>query len=506
MKKIKSILVMLLCVILCVLPLASCSEDDPGDETTSDPTASAVSKSPEDEFPHPDYYNDTTIRILCVEKARHIYGELQFVPDEESNFSAINKAVKERNDFIASKYGLKMEVFPTKYPDEKLRTDIQSGDANYDLVSESVDRMLQCVTENMFWSLDGLLDMNHAWWDKTAMDSISIGGKTYFVSGDAIITDDDNTYLYLYNKDIYSNNADLTGDYGDIYELVRSGKFTLDVFTEMCKKVAQPDENGEWGTEATYGNLSSSYSATVMMNGCGIAIASPDPATGYFQLNIMNGESVSAFDKVYKVMSDKHVTNRAELLINKIPEATSKYGFAELEYMFINGRGLFYSTTATSISSLKTRAEGLDFEFGVLPNPKYDEAQEKYYNTVNRFHSTVLGIPVTNEGDQREATCVLMQALGCYSADVTKAYYEQTLQTQALQDDADAEMLDLVYNNRFYDLGAMFGWADGRLVNLYGNAIANDATNQLTSLWQAIQTQVETDMQATVDAYKASLT
>ncbi len=506
MKQLKSILAILLGVILCVLPLASCSKGDSGDETTSNPTSSTVSKNPEDEFPYPDYYNDTTIRILCVEKARHIYGELQFVPDEESSFSAISKAVKERNDFIASKYGLKMEIFPTKYPDEKLRTDIQSGDASYDLVCESVDRMLQCVTENLFWSLDGLLDTNHAWWDKTAMESISIGGKNYFVSGDAMITDDDNTYLYLFNKDLYNDNADLTGEYGDIYELVRSGKFTLDVFTEMCRKVAQPDENGEWGIEATYGNLSSSYSATVMMNGCGIATASPDPATGYFKLNIMNGESVSAFDKVYAAMSDKHLTQRAELLINKIPEASSKYGFAELEYMFINGRGLFYSTTASSISALKTRAEGLDFEFGVLPNPKYSEDQANYYNTVNRFHSTVLGIPVTNEGEHREATCVLMQALGCYSSDVTKAYYEQTLQTQALTDDVDAEMLDLVYNNRFYDLGAMFGWGNNGLVNLYGNAIANDATNQLTSLWQSIQTSVESDMQATVDAYNASLT
>lgn len=505
MKALRSTLAILLIMLFCVLPLASCSEKEEGKASGESNSSTVSMVDPAEEFPYPDYFNDTTIRILCVETARHTYGELQFVPNEESNFAAINKAVKERNDFIKSKYGLKIEIFPTQYPDEELRKVIQVGDTSYDLVCESVDRMLQCVTENLFWSLDGLLDTNKAWWDTDAMNSISVGGKTYFVSGNAIITDDDNTYLYLFNKDMYQNNADLSGGYGDIYDLVRSGKFTVDVFTEMCRKVAKPNNDGEWDINATYGNLSSSYSATVMMNGFGIATASPDPATGYFQLNIMNGESLSAFDKVYTVMSDKHLTQRAELIIGQGP-VTSKYGFAELESMFINSKGLFYSTTATSISALKTRSEGLDFEFGVLPNPKYNEAQENYYNTVNRFHSTVLGIPVTNEGSQLEATCVLLQALGCYSDDVTRAYYEQTLQTQALTDDADAEMLDLVYNNRFYDLGAMFGWGNGNFVNLYGSAIANDATNQLTSLWQAIQSSVEADMQATVDAYNASLT
>ena len=157
------------------------------------------------------------------------------------------------------------------------------------------------------------------------------------------------------------------------------------------------------------------------------------------------------------------------------------------------------------VSILKTRSEGLDFEFGVLPIPKYDVHQTRYCNTVNRYHSTVIGIPISS-AEKLEAATVLMQALGYYSEGVTNAYYQQTLQFQALSANDDAEMLDLIYENRFYDLGSMFNWGSDALANMYGTLIANDASNQIASYWDSISSKVTTAMEETVKAYQDSLT
>ncbi len=507
MLRFKSMFCLLMALLLCGTILVSCGDDT--DETSSvgisgntnsDDTVSADEGV---KFPFEEYYKDQTIKILCVETARHTYGELQFVPNDESNYTAVSEAVRSRNDLIEQNHGIKIEISSTQYPATELRTLIESGTCEFDLVCESVDRMVQSVAENLFWSLDDIVNYDYPWWDKEAIESISIAGKHYFLSGDCMITDDDNTYLYLYNKDMYEDNATLSDTYGDLYKLVRDGAFTLDIFEEMCKVVSHPSEDGLWDFNATYGNLSHAYGATVLMNGCDFATASPDD-NGYFKINVGTDHGISLFDKVYSVMSNKQVTQRAELIIGQ-GSTPSTYGFAELEEMFVNGRGLFYNTTSSSISILKTRSDGLDFDFGVLPIPKYDEHQTRYCNTVNRYHSTVMGIPISSS-ENLEAACVLLQALGFYSEGVTNAYYQQTLQLQALTANDDAEMLDLIYENRFYDLGAMFNWGSDALANFYGYLIANDSANQIASYWDSISSKVTAGMEETVKAYQESLT
>ena len=165
--------------------------------------------------------------------------------------------------------------------------------------------------------------------------------------------------------------------------------------------------------------------------------------------------------------------------------------------MFVNGRGLFYNTTSGSISILKSA--NLDFEFGVLPIPKLNKEQENYCNTVNRYQSTGLAIPTTVPAARLEKIAFALQTLGFYNADVIRAYYQTTLQLQAVQSDDDAEMLDIVYNNRFYDIGAIYEW--GKLVNLYGSVIANSSANTLVSSWEAMESAVQSAMEQAVIDY-----
>lgn len=498
--------VLLISLVLAVLMLfCACAPQMPDDQSKDVPSVDGDESSQggdtsEEGFPYADHEPfNTTVTIYTVATSRHPYGELQFVPNDESSYGQVSSAVANRNNLIEEKYGIKINVEAEPYPTEKLKQYIDSGVCTYDLVCDSVDRMVTNVTERLFFEIDDLVDLSNPWWDSEAIDAITLSDGHYFVAGDALITDDDNTYLTLFNKSLYEENQDVNAEYGDIYQLVRDHKFTYDAFYQISRAVSTPDSSGQWSTEATYGNLSHSYGATIMFNGSGEALAEKT-ADGGVEVNVVSRRATDVFEKVYNLMSDQQVTTRAELLIGKIPEAKSTYGFAELEYMFVNGRGLFYNTTSSSISLLKTSTAQRDFEFGVLPIPTYQEGDD-YHCAVNRYQSCVIGIPTSCK--QTEAAAFLLEALGYYSKEVTDAYYSLTLQLQALEDDADAEMLDIVYSSKFYDLGAIYTWGTSpALAGLQGAVIANPNGNELASKYDAMKDSVESAIAQTLEQYQ----
>ena len=141
----------------------------------------------------------------------------------------------------------------------------------------------------------------------------------------------------------------------------------------------------------------------------------------------------------------------------------------------------------------------------MLPIPLYDTDQEHYCNTVNRYQSSALAIPSNVPEDRVREAVLALQALGFYNGDVIRAYYLQTLQLQALVSDEDAEMLDIVYNNRFYDIGAIFGWGGStNLENIYQSLIGDTSSNKLISLWESAKPSIESAMEKTLEAYNNS--
>ena len=92
----------------------------------------------------------------------------------------------------------------------------------------------------------------------------------------------------------------------------------------------------------------------------------------------------------------------------------------------------------------------METDFGVLPYPKYDEAQKEYYSRVSYYWANI--IPVTNT--KLDMTGAILEALNCESANyVVPAYYNIALKTKYSRDEESAAMLDLIFENRVVDLG-----------------------------------------------------
>ena len=144
-------------------------------------------------------------------------------------------------------------------------------------------------------------------------------------------------------------------------------------------------------------------------------------------------------------------------------------------------------------------------DFYLIPCPKFDEAQESYYNRVSTVYATCVAIP-KNVRDP-EMSAIITDALMQASTKTTKfAYFQTIMQDRKVQDTESEDMLQIIFDSRVYDLASIYHWggtneADLNSISGFMNAIAISGTNTFTSQWQAIESSVKADMEDTLDAY-----
>lgn len=115
---------------------------------------------------------------------------------------------------------------------------------------------------------------------------------------------------------------------------------------------------------------------------------------------------------------------------------------------FQEGRLLFGAWALTEIQSLRNCEQ----DFGVLPFPKYDEAQKNYHCIISTGLTPAVSIPITNPNPSQAG--LILEAMAYYSVDtVTHAYYDLSLNSRFIRDEESSEMFDIMFANSVYDFG-----------------------------------------------------
>ena len=117
---------------------------------------------------------------------------------------------------------------------------------------------------------------------------------------------------------------------------------------------------------------------------------------------------------------------------------------------FEEGRELFLAEITGYLGRFREMAD----DFGVVPYPKYNKDQKRYYTT-NDPCIMVFSIPAFNyKQDQLDRSEMIFEALCCESyKTIRPAYYVDVLSGKQTRDVRDYEMLDLIKNSRVYDFG-----------------------------------------------------
>jgi hypothetical protein len=151
---------------------------------------------------------------------------------------------------------------------------------------------------------------------------------------------------------------------------------------------------------------------------------------------------------------------------------------AEMMAQWMSGRVMFFDGLLKYASNMRD----MEDDFGILPLPKFDEAQAKYCTTpgagINLF-----AVPVTVKDS--ECVSAVLEGLAILGhQDIIPTYYDTVLKSKYARDEESAEMLDLIRENIIVDFGAqIYGHTDNKL-NSIGYFLA-EGTDNFASFYAA---------------------
>ncbi len=372
----------------------------------------------------------------------HTPWETYDVYAESENGDPINDAVFQRNRILEEHYNIKIVENPILYPADNMQKLIIAGDDTIDVFMDGLNALTKMTTGNMLYDYNEIeeIQLEQPWWDQQMRTELSIAGKSFFATGDISVMDNEATWCILFNKKMIEDY-----DMGDPYELVRTGKWTLDQMYEMAKAVAKDvDGDGKMTGADQFGFLTETYNVYALWVGGNNMIIEKDdnelPVSSMY-----NERSASVYDKVLEMQFDASVSG--------IAGSTIFPAYSDMNVCFTEGRGLFDYGAMALVSDFRES----ETDFGILPSPKYDEAQENYRNTFSPYNLMAYAIPVTAGDISRTGT--IMEAMAQVSQHLlTPAYMDVSLKGKFIRDEESEEMIELLLATRSYDLGAIFQW------------------------------------------------
>ena len=403
------------------------------------------------------------------------------------NDPVVNEAIYKRNRNMEEKYNFLVKE--TKMTGDRvastLKNCVNAGSDDYDLVSPMTQAAPALATSNFLVDLNKVpyLDFAKPWWNNSVGHYFSMGGRLFFTCPDFTISDKDNVAVFMYNKKL-AENLGIDGA-ETLYGLVEEGKWTLDKMKELAK-AAPADLNGDGvikGADDRFGLSCCGWLYTYLLAGFDETIIKKD-ANDLPYLACKTERFADAYAAMVEFLFDREVVVR---------EYTDTPNL-RTEEMFVNDKALFCAQVLACVRLYKNMGS----DFALLPFPKFDETQEKYCTPA--LASQCLVIPTTNSN--LEKTGFLVEALSAESRRIViPAYYEISIGTKYLRDEISVRMLDIILDNRIYDINnSMYNW--GGFSGAF-DAAASKGDKNFASLLEKNEAKIEAAMQKTIDAFAA---
>lgn len=363
-----------------------------------------------------------------------------------------------------------------------VNTAMMSGDDEYDVYDIPSHIATGLILKDSFRPISELegISSDKPWWDENIRETLTFDGKCYSLLGDvSLMLGEAHLVMYL-NKDI----ADTLG-LEDHYELVRSGKYTLDRLGEDVRAAALDlNGNGETDFEDRFGACTSARVMTYLM----ISGEEPIVQTGNDGLPYFEGlseKAVDMFGKIKSFMFDKTLT---------IVEGSRLVPSDKIwQSPFLEGRSLYMFEPLGYTKLMRD----LDFDYAVLPMPKYDEAQKEYLTPVLQYVHTMY---VTKVNGNTKMIGTALENLSAESyKELRPAYFETVLNNKRVRDDESIEMLDIIFANRVLNPLTIFDWGGlSGTLNQKAQGTSDNIVSDIAKSTPRIQSEIE----KTVEYYR----
>lgn len=480
------ILSVLLLLSICLASFSACGG---GSGKTSDTTAgngagadnAAESTDSELKSDLPDVnYNGYEFRLLNGNTST--WMTIFKVTAEAETGDTLIDSIFRRNMNVEDKYGVKISEISTTSARSDVQKSILAADNAFDVSLMIMADSFATALAALSVEYDDIpyVDIDKPWWVQNSIEDLSINHRVYFAVSTFDTTHYDGARTLFFNKKLMSDFK-----LGDIYGMVDEGKWTIDAFGGMCSAVAADlNGDGKWNAGDRYG-----YTSYEGMNGqtflAGIdakASLSKDADDLPF-FNLDNEEYHTKFAKLASVLND---TPGAK---NPLGDAAT-HGDVDA---FLSDYALFYIECLANCKHLRT----METDFGIIPPPKYDEAQEEYMSLAGNPY--FMCVPITSTDLER--TGVIMEALAYESIDtVAVAFYDVLLMGKVTRDNASEKMLDLIFNSlSFFHPLCLTSLHDKLIVMVDRNE------TDLASFFAANTEIIQKEINAAIETYKSKL-
>ena len=481
----KKILSALLSTLMLLSALAGCSQDtgNPADTTAQTPdTTTAVPETTPDPNLRENHFDDlpadlnfggATVNCLFYGTPANLEGKISSlwitndVCGTDNIGDPISDAVWQRNLTVEQRLGVKLKWTPTVAKENRneiqavFQQTVLAGDSTYDYFMPTGHTS---VSANMAPYVRDLANIPHVdyeqpWWWTFANEELSVDGKSrHFIVGDMLMTNLNQTIVLYFNKNIYEN---VHGNPEDMYSLTLDGKLTIDKLHELAEG-AYRDLNGDGkhDVDDQHGLLWSGW-VSEELGGWFAALDLKDSAytrdsSGKITLTLGSERMFTAIEKLTKLLhNNKGTFNGAAADMNSLNS---------LIIPFSEGDSLF----AVHRLGIVTNANIRDMKdnYGILPTPKMDENQERYY-AYSYESGTVLCVPKSTAENKLPIVGAVFEALnGEAHRTYITPFLESAMKAKYSRDSQSAQCIDII----------MEGLTKNILLN-YGTDFQNIVTN-----------------------------
>ncbi len=427
--------------------LLSCGSEGAQSESTtaasSDTTEAVTTEKAvdtDDELPERKF-DGRTFTVITYDQI------LTDVKADEANGDVVNDAVFERNQTVEERFDVTLETISNanhRDTAKRIQSSVLAGDDDFELIAHHVVGSGGLALQDLFmnWYEIPYINFEKPWWSRSTTEDLTYGNNVAPLAiGDMALSAMYGTYCYFFDK----KGAE---DYGldDLYAVANAGDWTLDYVMEITKDIYKDlNNNNERDEYDYYGLTQSPYSAVNAFLWSSGGKVFENDAQGIPQY-VYGGEKVmNIYEKVYELCF-----NSEGVCIKRNFGEVTGVDYDMAARTFRDDMSLFVSGTLDmTIKFFRSRGE-----YGILPYPKYDEAQPEYKTMVDGYHAA-LAVPKTVT--DTEFVGIITEALNAESHKiVVPAFYEVALKVKYSHDEESVQMLDRIIENRVFDLGYVY--------------------------------------------------
>jgi hypothetical protein len=498
MKKVIVLILVLSLLAVCFLACTSEQGSDPADPLNP-PGESADSgeRTPGEEPANPrDVPDDLPERDFGGANFR-IYTHGEFLDGGRFNFApetvsgdVINDSVYMRNRTVEDRFNTNIMLVDSgangdnwDHVNTHFRNVILAGEDLFDIA------FVHCVFGANL-TLQGfahnLLEVPHfnfdkPWWYKNTNEEMTVMGQMYMGSNAIFYSGIAQTWALYVNKDLVADLG-LTMPYQDVFD----GTWTIDKLMELTRGVnldingdGVMDQDDQWGLMSEWENamhmLAAAGERTVSLNNDGIP-----------EITMVNPRSINVIQKVLEICTDGVSMFHADTI-----KFSGNIWYRASEFFQENRFLMRTSVLEPVVRDLRA----MPTDFGILPYTKFDEQQENYYSNV-KGDGHFIAIPGNADLD----FAGLMTEALAYESSTTlmPAFYDLCLTSKILRDDESEGMLDIIFNNRVYDIGILYNI--GALPSLL-YTLSQTKSTDFISRFEKSEAQNERDLNKLIEAY-----